>query len=421
MFSRNFLPSFLFPLRFVSKKSIKSVLMTALHDTPGQLKDILQVFSSHNMNLTHIESHPHSTLDCSKGQSFLIDFETSSDKQSNKLLQDIEKLGILVKESAPKQVSWFPRTLKDLDSLDQKTLAGGSELECDHPGFKDEAYKKRRHEIAQIALTHNCSDKEVPKVEYTQQETETWGKIFEVLHPLHKKHACREYLESFQEMQKYCGFRRDNIPQIQDINVYLQKKTGFRLIPIAGLLSGRDFLNYLAFRVFASTQYIRHHSVPFYTPEPDIVHEFIGHAPMFANKDFADFSQQIGLASLGASDAEIKRLATCYWFSVEFGLLSDGSGEKKAYGAGVLSSVDEILNAVSGKSEYRFFDPFKARDVEYPITKLQPIYFWSRDFAEMKKMMNAYAAEAAKGFITAYDKRKHEIKVYQDIQVLNKE
>lgn len=398
----------------------KSLLLSSKSDMPGILKSILEVFHQYQMNITHIESQPTSTLDCKEGNTFLLNFEYSSESSKESMIHDLDKKGITIREKLVRQVDWFPRTLKDLDGLDQKTLAAGSELECDHPGFKDMEYRKRRTEIAQIAFSHNCSDKEVPTIEYNKAEVETWQKVFDVLSPLHEKYACNEYLESIAEMKKECGFRRDNIPQIQHINEYLSGRTGFRLIPIAGLLSGRDFLNYLAFRVFASTQYIRHHSVPFYTPEPDIIHELIGHAPLFANPAFADFSQQIGLASLGASDDDIKKLATCYWFSIEFGLIKEINNTKKIYGAGVLSSVDEILNSVSDKPEFRFFDPFKACNVEYPITKLQPIYFWSNNFEEAKEMMNKYASKVDKGFTVAYDKEKHEIKVYQNIEIMEK-
>ncbi len=68
---------------------------------------------------------------------------------------------------------------------------------------------------------------------------------------------------------------------------------------------------------------------------------------MLAHRDFAEFSQESGLAPLGAGELELMKLAAIYWFTIEFGMCLDANNNKKAYGAGILSSFGELEYCVT--------------------------------------------------------------------------
>jgi phenylalanine-4-hydroxylase len=244
------------------------------------------------------------------------------------------------------------------------------ELEADHPGFSDPDYRRRRDEIALLAPPLD-SGEPPHRVEYTQTECATWATAFENLIALYPTHACRPFVEVIGEI----GYSPKAVPQLADVSAFLTDRTGFSLQPVAGLVSARRFLGALSRRVFSATQYIRHHSQPLYTPEPDIVHELMGHAPMLAIPEFADLSQKIGEGSLRADDEQVEQLATLYWFTIEYGVLVE-EGQLRAYGAGLLSSFGELEHALSGEVEIRPFDPWQAKDTAYPITTYQPL-LWS--------------------------------------------
>lgn len=377
-------------------------LLIQLKDTPGALEQALQPFSRHRINLTHIESRPAQ----SERFDFFVDCEGSRGESGiEAAIVEFEAMSANLFVLDHREVPWFPRRIGDLDQIANNTLDAGSDLEADHPGFLDPQYRERRAFIDQLARNYRYGD-DFPIVHYVAAELATWAQLYPRLRKLHGAHGAREYQQIFKALERHCGYSADNIPQGRDVSEFLHSRTGFRIRPVAGLLSSRDFLNGLAFRVFFASQYLRHHSRPLYTPEPDVLHELIGHAPMLADAAFADLSQEIGLASLGASDVEIERLARCYWHSVEFGLLRE-EGVLKAYGAGLLSSSGELEHALQPGDRqgvaFRDWDPLQAAEQAFPITEYQPIYFVADSLQDAKTRMHEYCKQLPRPFYARYN------------------
>ncbi|KAJ8392350.1 hypothetical protein AAFF_G00077140 [Aldrovandia affinis] len=401
-----------------SKAGVLSCIFS-LKEEVGALAKALRLFEEKGINLTHIESRP-SRMNKPEYE-FFISVDTTCTKALDEVIDGLRTQisGHVHELSRNKQkdtVPWFPNDIQDLDRFANQILSYGSELDSDHPGFTDPVYRARRKEFADIAYNYRHGQA-IPKVEYMEEERKTWGTVFTELKTLYPTHACREHNRVFPLLEKYCGYRQDNIPQLEDVSRFLQSCTGFRLRPVAGLLSSRDFLAGLAFRVFHSTQYIRHGSKPMYTPEPDICHELLGHVPLFADPGFAQFSQEIGLASLGAPDEYIEKLATVYWFTVEFGLCKQGS-EIKAYGAGLLSSFGELQYSLTEKPKVEPFEPEKTCLQKYPITEFQPVYYVAQSFEDAKDKVRRYAATIPRPFTVRYNAYTHSIEVLDSTQQL---
>ncbi|XP_076015840.1 phenylalanine-4-hydroxylase isoform X2 [Genypterus blacodes] len=400
-----------------SNKSEVISCLFSLKEEVGALAKALRLFEEKGINLTHIESRP-SRINKEEFE-FFISVDSSCSKALDEVIDGLRTeisghVHELSRNKLKDTVPWFPNDIQDLDRFANQILSYGSELDSDHPGFTDPVYRKRRKEFADIAYNYRHGQA-IPSVEYTEEEKGTWGIVFNELKTLYPTHACREHNRVFPLLEKYCGYRQDNIPQLDDISRFLQSCTGFRLRPVAGLLSSRDFLAGLAFRVFHSTQYIRHGSRPMYTPEPDVCHELLGHAPLFADSSFAKFSQEIGLASLGAPDEYIEKLATVYWFTVEFGLCKQGS-DIKAYGAGLLSSFGELQYSLTDKPKLLPFDPDKTSLQKYPITEFQPIYFVAESFEDAKERVRKFAATIPRPFTVRYNAYTQSIEVLDTTQ-----
>ncbi|KAG6446550.1 hypothetical protein O3G_MSEX004502 [Manduca sexta] len=290
----------------------QAALLLRMRDGMGSLARILKTIDNYKGCIQHLETRP------SQVPGVQFDALLKVTMSRINLLQLIRSLrqstafagvNLMSENNISSKTPWFPCHASDLDNCNHLMTKYEPELDMNHPGFADKEYRERRKQIAEIAFAYKYGDP-IPSISYTESENATWQRVFNTVLDLMPKHACKEYKVAFGKLQAADIFVPHRIPQLEDVSSFLRKHTGFTLRPAAGLLTARDFLASLAFRVFQSTQYVRHANSPFHTPEPDCIHELLGHIPLLADPSFAQFSQEIGLASLGASDSEIEKLST---------------------------------------------------------------------------------------------------------------
>jgi phenylalanine-4-hydroxylase len=256
-------------------------------------------------------------------------------------------------------------------------------LAHDHPGANDPRYRARRNEIAAAALAWRHGEPS-PAIDYTDDEQHVWRTVCRELAGKHERYAVHEYREATARV----SMPAEHIPGLDEISGLIAPLTGWRYLPAAGLVPLELFYGSLADRLFYSTQYVRHPAVPLYTPEPDIIHEVIGHGHLLATPTFGELHRLAGTAARRLQDAEnLKFLSRVFWFSLEFGTVVE-DGELRAYGAGILSSFGEIEEFRT--MEHRPLDLLAMGTADYDITAYQPVLYRAEAVQEVVEVVGGF-------------------------------
>jgi phenylalanine-4-hydroxylase len=245
-------------------------------------------------------------------------------------------------------------------------------LDPGHPGEHDSEYVARRKFLFDLTRRHRLEKLGPPFIDYTAEETRIWRDVSPKLHELHRQHACELYLKAKADL----AITDETIPQLRTISERLERETQIHLVPAEGALPYRTFYESIAERGFPVTQFIRHGSHPEFTPEPDMIHDCLGHVPPLMNRDYAELLVLIAKAAATTTNGEhVLLLKRFSWFSIEFGLIAE-QGATKVFGAGILSSTGEIPHSLFSTDATR--RPFITEDVirqDYDPSQMQVNFF----------------------------------------------
>jgi phenylalanine-4-hydroxylase len=207
---------------------------------------------------------------------------------------------------------------------------------------------------------------------YTPEDHAVWQTLFERQCRLLSSRACDEFVGGMEALP----MGAEQIPDFRRMNEVLMRRTGWQVVAVPGLVPDEVFFNHLAHRRFPAGQFIRRRHQLDYLEEPDVFHDVFGHVPMLMHPVMADFIQAYGVGGLRAQGlGALEQLARVYWYTVEFGLVEQGSG-LRIYGGGIASSYGESLFCLDDPSPNRIrFQLPRVMRTHYRIDDFQETYF----------------------------------------------
>jgi phenylalanine-4-hydroxylase len=273
----------------------------------------------------------------------------------------------------------------------------------------NEATSKERYQNAPRRADHTIDQ---AWTTYSAAEHDRWDRLFARSQSVLEGRACDE----FTAMMHALKLSESGIPDMEKLSDRLDRITGWRVVPVAGLVPDDVFFNHLANRRFPAGAFIRSEQEMDYLEEPDIFHDVFGHVPLLANPVFADFMQAYGKGGQRAMSLNmLPNLARLYWYTVEFGLIRSPQG-LRIFGAGIMSSTTESVFALEDPSPNRIaFDLERVMRTKYIIDDFQQTYFVIDSFEKLLEDCYKDFAPVYARLRSASDIEAHEVVAGDDV------
>lgn len=208
--------------------------------------------------------------------------------------------------------------------------------------------------------------------QFSAVDHRVWDLLFARQQACLKGRAVKQFFDGLELLK----LSKPGIPDFAELNERLFARTGWTVVSVPGLVPDQVFFEHLSQRRFPAGNFIRAATSLDYLEEPDVFHDVFGHVPILADPVAADFIQHLGALGLEAFEkGTLQRLARLYWYTIEFGLTLE-DGERRIYGAGILSSHGESVYALESPVPHRArFDINQVLRTRYRTDSFQPRYF----------------------------------------------
>jgi phenylalanine-4-hydroxylase len=229
-------------------------------------------------------------------------------------------------------------------------------------------------------------------VSYTDADREVWAILYDRQLAAVQAFAYAHFAKGLQLL----GLATTSILNFDVLNKRLYPLTGWKIYAVPGLIPNRAFFEFMAYKRFGATTWIRKREQLDYLEEPDMFHDVFGHVPLLTDPRIADFLVGLALVAQRHLDDEavIEAISRVYWYTIEFGLVRE-NGVVKIYGAGILSSVGETKFALSPAANRAPFELEKVLASPYIKDTFQERYF----VLDSMEQLNALLMELNKVFI----------------------